>query len=186
MTKKEIRKVIKELLHNNSEKLPQESKTICKKILCSSEYEKADVVLAYMALFDEVDLSDVIQDSLKKGKKVFIPKIIPETNLMDFYQLTQETCAKTGSFGILEPDENWQKLELKKIDENVLILTPGRAFTKDGKRLGRGKGFYDVFLAKLKLCCENLVVAGVCFPCQILQDIETSPHDVQMDFLYSD
>ena len=35
--------------------------------------------------------------------------------------------------------------------EHILVLVPGRAFTKDGRRLGRGKGFYDIYLSKIPL-----------------------------------
>jgi len=54
-----------------------------------------------------------------------------------------------------------------------LILVPGIAFDLRGRRLGRGKGYYDRWLPALrgKTC-------GVAFDEQIVDDIPLEPHDV--------
>ena len=57
------------------------------------------------------------------------------------------------------------------------ILVPGVAFSPNGYRLGRGKGYYDKFLSKY----SNLFTVGVCFREQFYLDIPTEPHDVPMN-----
>ncbi len=48
-----------------------------------------------------------------------------------------------------------------------IILVPGRAFAFSGKRIGRGGGWYDMFLQKY----PNLYTIGVCFGCQIFPEL---------------
>jgi 5-formyltetrahydrofolate cyclo-ligase len=61
-----------------------------------------------------------------------------------------------------------------------LIVIPGLAFTADGKRLGRGAGFYDRFLSTLP---EHTLKVGVCFVFQLLLEIPVECHDVKVDAL---
>ena len=71
----------------------------------------------------------------------------------------------------------------EKVPESVgnnvpfdFILVPGVAFSPNGYRLGRGKGYYDKFLSKY----TNLFTVGVCFREQFYLDIPTEPHDIPM------
>ena len=193
MTKKELRGQIKQVLQENEALLPELSKKISQRVMESQAYKDSSVVLAYMALPDEVDLSLVIDDALEAGKKVFIPRIVPGTNLMDFFQVTDGAKADVGSYGILESQEDWPKYDFEQEQgEQTLVLTPGRAFTLEGARLGRGKGFYDTFLAKLKKVrvVENkkpaVRLAGVCFSCQVVEELPVEFHDEKMDLLFTD
>ena len=56
------------------------------------------------------------------------------------------------------------------------VLVPGVAFSPNGYRLGRGKGYYDKFLSKQR----DLFTVGVCFREQFYLDIPTEPHDIPM------
>ncbi len=191
-----------------------QSEEVCKKILSSSVYKNASSVFAYMALPDEVCLMALIKEAMKDGKKVWLPRIIPGTNNMDFYplecgfEITEQVS--DGSFKILEPlageEKKFRIPREGKIDsgeeadkesslnkssfENILVLVPGRAFTKSGKRLGRGKGFYDFYLSCLKKNYPDphkLIFAGVCFDFQLVEEneLEVSEYDVPMDMVFS-
>ena len=190
MDKQEIRKEIKALCSQNAGLLAQKSMEICKKILTSLQYNAATTLFAYMALPDEVDLSPVIQDALENGKNVAVPKIISQTeNIIQFFyldktkNLTEQTA--TGTYNILEPDESLPAT----LDpaQKTLILVPGRAFTKEGDRLGRGKGYYDSFLSSGLLRCarNDVVLAGVCFDFQIKKSLPIDDRDIKMDLVFS-
>ena len=190
MTKQEIRKEIKVLCSQNSGLLAQKSTEICKKILDSPQYTTATTIFAYMALPDEVDLTPVIMDALQNGKSVAVPKIISQTdNIIKFFyldktkNLTDQTA--TGTYNILEPDESLPATP--DPTQNTLILVPGRAFTKEGDRLGRGKGYYDRFLGDgLSRCARNdVVLAGVCFDFQIKKSLPVDDRDIKMDLVFS-
>ena len=66
--------------------------------------------------------------------------------------------------------------------EMDLIVLPGAAFTRDGKRLGYGGGFYDTLLTGP---AAGVPLAGVCFPCQLLDDLPMEAHDRHVDMVTS-
>lgn len=62
---------------------------------------------------------------------------------------------------------------------------PGLGFTANGKRLGRGKGYYDRCITeyKKKYPCNNLKTIGLAFNQQMCDDIPTSEYDSFIDFV---
>lgn len=54
------------------------------------------------------------------------------------------------------------------------------AFTLDGERLGRGRGYYDRLLAKM----PSVYKMGLCFPFQVLDVLPTDENDVLMDEVF--
>lgn len=66
-----------------------------------------------------------------------------------------------------------------------LIIVPGLGFTVNGKRLGRGKGYYDQCIAeyKTKYSSNSLKTIGLSFSQQICSDIPTNQQDSLVDFV---
>lgn len=191
MNKKELRKNIKqqftEKLANESESLYNENSSIEKLIINSELFIQSDVILSYFALPDEVNLFTVNKTGLFKNKLVALPRIAKNGKKMDFYfSKNQSQKVQRGYCGIFEPDWHWKKLTKRQLkNKNVLVLVPGRAFTKDGYRLGRGKGFYDKYLAQLKKAsCKSLVLCGVAFNFQIVNEVPADEHDIKLDSVY--
>ena len=185
ITKQELRQKIKIELSQNKQNFEKWSKLICQNIINSEFYQKAQIVYAYMALPDEVDLSVLIDDALCKNKTVFVPKVVPNSNKMFFFDYSK--CQfENGSFGILEPKTEDIKEEKIAGDQTAIFLVPGRVFGEDGERIGRGKGFYDIYLSNfLKTQKKSVLVAGVCFPIQIGKQVPTTEHDIKMDQIFT-
>lgn len=183
MTKAEIRKYIKSIIPTDSFIIEELSEKICRKLEKSDYFIKAPLILAYMPLNDEVDLSPLFIRTFELNKKLALPRIIPATNKMDFYMTDENLSVKKGSFEIMEPEANEKNLiRPNSLPDGTLILVPGRAFTKEGCRLGRGKGFYDIWLSKIPQDKKNRVhLAGVCFPQQIVESIPCDEHDIKMN-----
>jgi 5-formyltetrahydrofolate cyclo-ligase len=192
ISKQELRKSIKSLCEQNKDSLAAQSKRICELILASPQYKNAEQIFAYMALADEVDLGEVIKAALRDGKKVALPKIMDfEKGVMQFFYLdtvqTLNSQTQAGTLGISEPDPQvLQPVDATTLkDSSILILVPGRAFTKEGDRLGRGKGFYDRFLADdLLRSARDAVMAGVCFDFQIKKSLPVDDRDFKMDLVF--
>lgn len=77
--------------------------------------------------------------------------------------------------GILGPND--QALEVIP----QIVIVPGLGFSADGKRLGKGKGFYDRYLQD-----STVLKIGIGFEIQIESNIPTDSHDVKMDFVVTD
>lgn len=185
ITKQELRQKIKIELSQNKQNFEKWSKLICQNIINSEFYQKAQIVYAYMALPDEVDLSVLIYDALCKNKTVYVPKVVPNSNKMIFFDYSK--CQfENGSFGILEPKTEDIKEEKIAGDQTAIFLVPGRVFGEDGERIGRGKGFYDIYLSNfLNTQKKSVLVAGVCFPIQIGKQVPTTEHDIKMDQIFT-
>jgi 5-formyltetrahydrofolate cyclo-ligase len=81
----------------------------------------------------------------------------------------------TGQFGIREPDAKCVELPLNRLD---LALVPGIAFDLQGRRLGRGRGFYDRLLADV-----GGVKCGIAFDEQMAGEIPAGPRDIRLNFI---
>ena len=91
-------------------------------------------------------------------------------------QLAPEQLAP-GRWGIWEPTDEAPLLsDYSRLD---LVVVPGVAFSSDGKRLGRGKSFYDRFLPLV----PRAAFVGVCYPCQVVEQIPADPWDIGMDIV---
>ena len=212
MTKADIRQEIKSRISKLSLKeIKEQSEKLCESIIESADFAHCTTLLAYMALPDEADLGPVIQKALSKGKKVFLPHVFPGTNKMEFYRYNSDSSIEKGDFGISEPPvdetQSFTKflerltiqqyspaphssnyVEIEEQDpkqERIIVLIPGRAFTKSGKRIGRGKGFYDIYLSSLPQIFY-IKKTGVCLACQIMADLPVTPDDILMDDVISE
>ena len=132
------------------------------------------VLLAYVPLKTEVDITPVIDLALSKGLKVAVPET-PE----EFVCLTPgwRNSLRTIPNGTQCPEEG-EPINPVSVKPQCLMLVPGLAFTPDGRRLGRGGGFYDRVLSKLP---ENVRTLGICSSECLFADIPTQEHDRRVD-----
>lgn len=70
-----------------------------------------------------------------------------------------------------------QTTEAFEVPDNAIIIVPGRAFTRDGQRIGRWSGYYDKLIAQY----PNSQIIGVCFRCQIFEKLPEDSWDKRMD-----
>lgn len=177
MTKPEFRKLIKTKQKENLSDLKKihDSYRISQIICASKEFAEAEYIFAFMPLPDEVNVGGIIVESFLKNKKVAVPLITDKEGLMEFQWITSETKMIPGSYGIYEPPVN--PVEMNTI-KNALLLVPGLSFSKSGKRLGRGKGFYDRFLSQYGNKFKKI---GVCFDFQIEENLVTEENDISVD-----
>ena len=169
--RKEIRAEIAKLSPEEKETL---SAQIFSKIATLREFEEASVVALFVSLADEPQTAHFIEQLSEKNKRVVVPRI--EGDEMNFYDISEGL--KTGAFNILEPIAT-TPIEPSKID---LMIVPGVAFTLDGARCGRGKGYYDKYLS---LDGFRAYTIGTCFPCQIVRSLPTEEHDKVLDCIIS-
>lgn len=135
------------------------------------QVKEASVVALFASLDDEPQ-TEVIIERLSHHKRVVLPRI--EGDDMEFYDISEGM--QRGAFNIMEPTAT-VAIEPSEID---VMIVPGVAFTREGARLGRGKGFYDKYLSRKGFRAHTI---GVCYPCQVVESIPTEPHDKRLDLL---
>ena len=130
-------------------------------------YQEAKVIATYLSFPHEFQTQELIEQALKDGKKVLIPKTYPQGR-MEFVVYDPQQLVKT-SFGLLEPQGDLEVVDRSQID---LIHVPGLAFTTEGYRIGYGGGYYDRYL-------ENFAghSLSTIYPCQV-QEFNSEDHDV--------
>lgn len=143
------------------------------------DYKKSKTVLAYVSSQIEVDTFAIISYSWKSNKQVLVPKCVPDTNLMDFYEIKSFDDLEKGAFGILEPKINCKKIT--SFDDSSCCLVPALTYDKKGYRLGFGKGFYDRFLVDY-----NGRKIGLCYSSCISDKLPVDEFDKRVDCLVTD
>jgi 5-formyltetrahydrofolate cyclo-ligase len=137
-------------------------------------WQEAQSILFFAPLPEELDIWPSLTVALIAGKSVFLPRFVTDTKSYTARNVKSlHTDLRIGPFGIREPAESCPEIPLNRLD---LILVPGVAFDLHGRRLGRGKGFYDQLLAVVrgKTC-------GVSFDEQIVNEVPVEPHDVLLN-----
>jgi 5-formyltetrahydrofolate cyclo-ligase len=131
-------------------------------------WQSSAAVAAFSSLPGEPD----VLDPWPQDKRIALPRISGAE--LTFHWVADFAELQPGQFGIMEPSEDAQEAG-KEFD---LILVPGLAFDLGGRRLGRGKGYYDRFLSTAR----GLRV-GICYDDQIVDEVPVEPHDLKMDFV---
>ena len=130
---------------------------------------------AYKFLLYRVVYQGIIDDHTKwcNKKQLILPTVVGDDIVP--VALTATTIFKEGDFHIMEPQNAPYDGDFD------LIIVPGVAFDRLGNRLGRGRGYYDRFLAK-HLSVKRI---GICFDFQLVDEIPTEPTDIKMHAIIS-
>lgn len=172
MDKRELRRTIRERKRAmTEEEIVARSAALGEAFAASELYQKADTVYGYLPYNQEVRTVPMLEQALRDGKKVAVPKVFDDE--MAFIYLTDLTQVEKGYAGIPEPIAN----EPIAHDEKALVLMPGLAFDAEGHRIGYGGGFYDKFLQREP---EHPTLA-LCYEFQMLEHLETEAHDIPVD-----
>lgn len=175
MDKKELRKIIKNRKRQySSRQLEELSLSVLSRLNRNEHLQRAETILMYYSLPDEVNTHVYIDQLLEQGKKILLPEVIDGENMV-IREYTGKHDLKEGAFHIMEPigslfpEERYQEIDL--------AIIPGMAFDAKRNRLGRGKGYYDRFLQKI----PQVYKIGICFPFQLIDEIPTEETDIKMD-----
>ena len=166
--KAELRKkILQEMKALSQEQKQAMDRALTERFLQHPFYQEAKVIATYLSFPHEFQTQELIEQALKDGKKVLIPKTYPKGR-MEFVVYNPQQLVKT-SFGLLEPQGDLEVVEPSQID---LIHVPGLAFTTEGYRIGYGGGYYDRYLEHFTGHTLSTV-----YPCQI-QEFNFENHDI--------
>lgn len=179
--KKELRQRIRKTLAAiPAEELDTRSLRACHRLFEQPEYIKSEVIMVFLSLPAEIDTSPLVLRAWQDRKRILAPKVswsqrrmtpVEIRSLADDLAVSQE--------GIREPVSGIP-FPVAMVD---LVIVPGLGFDEFGRRLGRGRGFYDRFLAHPELCGTH---CGLAFESQMTSTVPVGPLDRGVGMLVTD
>ncbi len=186
ISKKDIRR---QMIRDIRKVVGPSPETVMQKVCSLKEYQEADLVMGYVPMKSEVDISMVLDQAAKDGKAIAFPD--PEPGIFrlsgsdwreHLIQLENKTSTTDDTVGVLN-----FKLGNCNIDGNCfkkgIILVPGLAFTEFGTRLGRGAGYYDQLLEFVKTSRPDFIPIGICRSSQLVGELPQQPHDQKVSMV---
>lgn len=150
---------------------------ILRRVTASEVYRAAGTVFCFVGRGEEIDTRPLLERILTDGKGLCVPLCVGAGE-MEAREIESLDSLRPGRYGILEPPEDAKKIEPADID---LAVVPCVGAARDGRRLGRGGGYYDRFLAgysgKAVLLCREMLLR---------EDIPREAHDVRIPHLITE
>ena len=170
------------------------SAAIHKRLFELPAFVDAEGVHCYIALDEEVSTEAIFEACRQRGKRTYVPYQIPNEARLGWCAWSPGEPLIRGPFGISEPALNARvSPEPGLVD---LVIVPGAAFDREGRRLGHGKGYYDRFLAELASFTRyqglnrrgknRVVFVGLAFHCQLVAEVPCGPRDIKLHGLLTE
>jgi len=174
--KAELRRCIKERLSRMTENDRRVESQIIVRELKKRMPTAPAIIAAYFPYMDEPNIKPLLTELLEEKNVICMGKL--ESNHMVMHQIRSlNDIGRNPVTNIVEPVNN------DPIKESTISLTivPGRAFTREGMRMGRGNGGYDRWIDAQRGRNPEMKTIGVCFDCQLLQELPMETHDRPVD-----
>ena len=165
--KKALRRLMRELKSQISQEQKQsEADTVFAAIEATPEFSKAESILLYYSLPDELPTHEVLQ-CWHAIKRIYLPRVKGDDLEIVAYN------------GMLDDDNDFHIGEPVGPALDVvpdMVIVPAVALDANRNRLGRGKGFYDRLLNNTT--CPTI---GVVCDFQLVEEVPVEPHDQPLD-----
>lgn len=149
----------------------EKSAQLCEAIAATPAWQKAKTVGFFSPLPDEPNVE--LLWAVLGDRAVCYPRVLGDD--MVFIRVPDRSALITSRWNLMEPPH--REDDCVSPDALDLILVPGMAFTGDGHRMGRGKGYYDRYLAQPGI---RATLFGVAFSEQRVPALPVESHDIPM------
>ena len=172
MDKKSLRQHIRQKKRQMTQAQIVEASARLGASFCGSElYQQARTIYGYLPYNQEVRTVPILEQAIRDGKRVAVPKVYGDE--MRFIYLDDLSQVAEGYAGIPEPVADGPVAD----DKTALVLMPGLAFDREGRRIGYGGGFYDRFLAEE----PGHPTVALCYEFQMVDRVPTEEYDMCVD-----
>jgi 5-formyltetrahydrofolate cyclo-ligase len=156
------------------------------RLLSSPWWREADVVLAFLAMPGEPDPRAVVAAARAEGRIAAAPVVVEGELAFRVIEGDPDGLAR-DAWGIPQPDPSWPTWTPGAGPSRVLVVTPGLAFDAGMHRLGRGRGYYDRFLARLRAVPDlRCTAVAFCLDEQVVDELPHDGRDQPVDALVTD
>jgi 5-formyltetrahydrofolate cyclo-ligase len=157
------------------------SAAACERLMGLEAVERASVIMLYMPLASEVDLTPAAVRCFRGAKTVCVPKVD--------WSRRDMAAAEVSSFDdhVMDVDEHGLRSprESRPVIPGLIdvVVVPGLAFDARCNRLGRGGGYYDRFLRRRR---RGALAIGLAFDLQVIDAVPADDRDVRVNLLVTD
>lgn len=148
------------------ERRAAESRVLCG--VLAGRWAEAQAPAAFVPLADEPDIFPLLEAAWAGGRTVLLPRM--DGGGLRWCAVQGAGILVPGPFGVREPSPAAPVADRPP----DLLLVPGCAFDAAGRRLGRGKGYYD---RQLQGWEGVVATVGVAFDCQLVEHVPAGPGD---------
>ncbi len=179
--KKQLRQRLRKILADiPPDQAAMQGSQACQLLAQQPEYRRAEIVMVFLSLTGEPDTTPLVLRAWQDRKRVLAPRVSWEQRRMLPVEIRSLTADLTVTgVGLREPVAG-TPIPVSLID---LVVVPGLGFDVDGNRLGRGRGFYDRFLANPEF---RGVACALAFEQQLVPELPAGPLDRPVDLLVTD
>lgn len=136
---------------------------------------RASGVMSYLNMRSEPDMTLLHNPWLAADRPLMAPRVVAGSGIAPVLLKRKDASFSLDASGVRAPDG--ATVATEAVD---LVVVPGLAFDPMGHRLGRGGGYYDRFLPRLR---RQAVTVGVCFDEQVVDLVPTDPHDWRLQYV---
>jgi 5-formyltetrahydrofolate cyclo-ligase len=177
-----LRSQMRELLGAlDEERRHDGSISACSRLLGIEAFKHATVVMLYMPLATEIDVTPAALRCFQSSKTVCVPKVDWERCDMAPIEVSSfdDHVMDIDPRGLRMPREG-RLIVPSMID---IVIVPALAYDLRGRRLGRGGGYYDRFLGRLR---RTATTVGIGFDEQIIDEVPVDDGDLSVDVVLTD
>ncbi len=159
---------------------PSRAAALRDRLLGLQEVAGAGVVAAYLSFGTEMSTGPLLASLAERGTKVLVPYLAGGEIELASYEPGDELVAT--AYGPSEPAVR------RQVDPGTVdvVVAPGLAFDRLGRRLGYGGGYYDRLLGRLRAARPGITVVGIGFSSQVVSEVPAGPLDARVDLVVTD
>ncbi len=173
---------LREFYYNLRQKLDKNkinelASTVRKKLLMLAEIQNSINIMVYISFRNEVMTHRFIKELLARDKRVFVPYCLVEEKEMKVAPINNfERDLVRDVYGIFAPREEIR--DSYSPEQLEIVIVPGIVFSRTGKRIGYGGGYYDRFLTNL---LPETVTIGLTYHQFLIDSLPSEKHDQDVD-----
>lgn len=149
------------------------SAQIAERLLSLPEIEHASVVMVFWSFGSEPGTASIVEALNARAVRVALPRIVGGE--LEPHTFAPGDAVTETTFGAHEPSSG-ERLDPSVID---VVVAPGVAFDRSGRRVGYGGGFYDRFFPRTR---PDTLRIGIAFDVQLIEgDLPSGHFDLGLD-----
>ncbi|MBI1374306.1 MAG: 5-formyltetrahydrofolate cyclo-ligase [Phycisphaera sp.] len=179
--KKNLRAQLRaKLMELEPAELHAKSVAAAERLAATPEFQRAESVMIFLPLKYEIDARPIALRAWQRMKTVTVPLVSYEQkHMIPVVLRSLDEPMNVDRYGVSTPGTG-KPIPPQDID---MVIVPGLGFDVEGRRIGRGGGFYDRFLAHPSF---TGITCGLALDEQIVDEVPTACHDVSLDLLVTD